>query len=124
MTLPWHADAASVDALAADLADRPDGTVLLLLGDGSTRRGDKAPGYLDDRAFGFDDTVAKALADGDAHALHALDPDLAEELMVLGSAAFRVLGAVASRQGLPARAALTYRDDPFGVSYFVAAWTF
>ena len=124
VTLPWHADAESVDALAADLTDRPDGTALLLLGDGSTRRGDKAPGYLDDRAFGFDDTVAKALADGDAHALRALDPVLAEELMVLGSAAFRTLGAVGSRQGLPARAALTYREDPFGVSYFVAAWTF
>ena len=124
LTLPWHAGTATVDALADDLAGRPDGTVLLLLGDGSTRRGDTAPGYLDDRAFGFDDTVAKALADGDAHALRDLEVGLAEELMVLGSAAFRVLGSVAVRQGGPSLAALDHREDPFGVSYFVATWMF
>lgn len=118
----WHAERESVDALAADLADRPDGTVLVLLGDGSTRRGDQAPGYLDERAFPFDDAVAKALADGDAHALRNLDVGLADELMVLGATAFRLLGAVAVRQGTRPRAALTYRDDPFGVSYFVATW--
>jgi hypothetical protein len=124
VTLPWHADQGAVDALAEDLADRPEATVLLLLGDGSTRRGDKAPGYLDDRSFGFDDAVAKALADGDGHALRDLDTGLAEELMVLGSAAFRVLGSVAVRSGGPARAALDLREDPFGVSYFVATWSF
>ena len=124
VTVPWHADRRRVEALAAELADRPDGTALLLLGDGSTRRGDRAPGYLDERAFGFDDAVAKALADGDAQALRDLDVGLAEELMVLGSAAFRVLGAVAAHQRVQPRATLTYRDDPFGVSYYVATWAF
>lgn len=124
LTLPWHADASSVAALADDLAARPDGTVLLLLGDGSTRRGDAAPGYLDERSFAFDDRLADALAAGDAAALDGLDAGLAEELMVLGDAAFRLLGAVGLAQGGPAGAALTYRDDPFGVSYLVAAWRF
>jgi hypothetical protein len=124
LTVPWHAEAGNVDVLAGDLAERPAGTVLLVLGDGSTRRGDKAPGYLDERSFGFDDTVAKALADGDANALRDLDAGLAEELMVLGSAAFRLLGSVAVRQGGPVLAGLDHREDPFGVSYFVATWGF
>jgi hypothetical protein len=121
---PWHADAASVRALADDLAARPDGTVLLLLGDGSTRRGTTAPGFLDDRAFGFDDRLAEALAAGDAATLAGLDSVLAEELMVLGDAVFRLLGEVGLARDGPAGASLSYRADPFGVSYLVATWTF
>ena len=98
--------------------------MLLVLGDGSTRRGEKAPGYLDERAFGFDDLVAQALSDGDAEALRDLDVALAAELMVLGSTALRVLGAVALHHPEPPEPALAYRDDPFGVSYFVATWRF
>jgi len=122
VAVAWHADTATLDAVARDLAGRADGTVLLLLGDGSTRRGDTAPGYLDERAFPFDDAVAKALADGDAAALHDLDAGLAEELMVLGSSALRVLGGVALAQRATPRADLAYRDDPYGVSWFVATW--
>ncbi len=118
----WDAADREVDGLAEDLAGRPDGTALLLLGEGSTRRGDAAPGYLDERAFPFDDAVAKALADGDACALRDLDVLLAEELMVLGSTSLRVLGALAVQQGSRPRARLTYRDDPFGVTYLVATW--
>ena len=124
MAARWHAGPGPVAALAERLGDRPDGTVLLVLGDGSARRGEKAPGFLDDRAFGFDDTVAAALASGDAAALRDLDAGLAEELMVLGSTALRLLGSVAAGGGSTPVAAMTYRDDPFGVSYFVATWTF
>ena len=120
----WHADPGPVAALAERLGDRPDGTVLLVLGDGSARRGEKAPGFLDERAFGFDDAVAAALVGGDAAALRDLDAGLAEELMVLGSTALRLLGSVSAAGGSTPVAAMTYRDDPFGVSYFVATWTF
>ena len=113
---------ATVEEVARDLAARPDGTVLLVLGDGSTRRGDKAPGYLDDRAFPFDDAIAAALPTGDAAALAALDADLAADLMVLGATVLRVLGGVALAQGSQPTASLSYRDDPFGVSWFVATW--
>lgn len=122
-TVAWHETGETVDALARELADAGD-AVLLVLGDGSTRRGDKAPGYLDERAFGFDDRVADALASGDAATLAGLDAGLAEELMVLGDAAFRLLGAVGRVQEGPEAATLTCREDPFGVSYFVATWTF
>jgi hypothetical protein len=96
--------------------------VLLLLGDGSARRGDTAPGYLDERAFPFDDALASALAGGDAQALRDLDTGVAEELMVLGATSFRLLGAVALLQGGPTAATLHHRGDPFGVSYLVATW--
>ncbi len=97
---------------------------MLLLGDGSARRSERAPGYLDERAFSFDDDIAKALADGDATALAQLDVGLAAELMTHGAAAFRLLGLLAQGEPEAPRAVLGYRDDPFGVSYFVATWTF
>ena len=40
----WHADPGPVAALAERLGDRPDGTVLLVLGDGSARRGRRPRG--------------------------------------------------------------------------------
>jgi hypothetical protein len=104
-----------------DLAGRSGSVGLLLLGDGSTRRGDKAPGFLDPRAFPFDDAVARALADGDGRALRDLDADLARDLMVGGAPVFRLLGALGLAAGVEA-AGLDYRDDPYGVSYFVARW--
>jgi hypothetical protein len=113
-----------LEQLAGSLTGRERATAVLLLGDGSARRGERAPGYLDERAFAFDDTVAKALADGDAAALAHLDTELAADLMVHGAAAFRLLGRLALQQEGPPHAALTYRADPFGVSYFVATWTF
>jgi hypothetical protein len=122
LAVPWDADRETVEGVARDLAARPGGTVLLALGEGSTRRGDKAPGFLDDRAFPFDDAVAVALATGDAQALHDLDADLAAELMVLGATVLRVLGGVALAQGSRPAASLGYRDDPHGVSWFVATW--
>ena len=124
MALGWDESDDDVDGVADDLCVGPDRTALVVLGDGSARRGETAPGYLDPRAFAFDDAVADALASGDAASLRDLDVELASDLMVLGRTAFRVLGAVALRQGGPASARLWHRDDPFGVSYFVATWTF
>jgi hypothetical protein len=122
LAVPWDADRATVAAVARGLAARPDGAVLLALGEGSARRGDKAPGYLDDRAFPFDDGVAAALSTGDAQALADLDADLAADLMVLGATALRILGELAVVQDSQPAASLSYRDDPYGVSWFVATW--
>jgi hypothetical protein len=125
VSLSWDAAVGELDALVGqlrDLAGRSGSLAVLLLGDGSTRRGDKAPGFLDPRAFPFDDAVAQALSEGDARALRALDVDLARDLMVGGRSVFRLLGTLGLPGG-PETAALTYRDDPFGVSYFVARWS-
>ena len=125
VSLPWDAADGELDTLVEqlrDLAGRSGSVALLLLGDGSTRRGDKAPGFLDPRAFPFDDAVAQALTDGGAPALRGLDVDLARDLMVGGRSVLRLLGTLGLPDG-PETADLSYRDDPFGVSYFVARWT-
>ncbi|OLB80055.1 MAG: hypothetical protein AUI14_08190 [Actinobacteria bacterium 13_2_20CM_2_71_6] len=92
---------------------------LLAVGDGSACRHLKAPGYLDPRAESFDATVTKALSDADPAALLALDPVLADELMVAGRAPWQVLaGAVTA----PLRGELLYDHAPYGVQYTVASW--
>lgn len=131
-TVDRAAAPSEVAGLARELAADPRAAVLLVLGDGSTRRGDGAPGYLDERAFGFDSGVAAALEKADAAALATLDAGLAEELMVHGRAAFALLGEVVIRQLASPQAAarapmrpsarLLYCDDPFGVAYNVAVW--
>ena len=120
----WDADRSVLDDLAGALTGQDARVGVLVLGDGSARRGEKAPGYLDERAFPFDDAVAKALADGEATELADLDGELAAELMVLGAAAFRFLGLLGLRQASRPDATLTFRDDPFGVDYLVATWRF
>ncbi len=120
VSLPWDASQQAVDELAVRLGRRTDSVLLLVLGDGSTRRGDRAPGYLDERAFAFDAHTARALEQGDDQALRALDVALAQDLMVLGRSALRFLGAL----GAPRQARLAYDDDPFGVAYHVALWTY
>ncbi|KWX08082.1 hypothetical protein TR74_16585 [Carbonactinospora thermoautotrophica] len=69
----------------------------------------------------FDDTVARALAEADAGALERLDAALAEELMAAGRAAWQVLAGAARDAGL--RGDLLAYHAPYGVAYFVAAWT-
>jgi hypothetical protein len=110
---------AACAALGADLVAGPR-TALLVMGDGSARRGAKAPGYVDDRAHELDQRATDALATGDAAALAAIDPAVAAELLVAGRAAWQVLGgALGSRR---ADARLLHADDPFGVLYLVATW--
>jgi len=105
-------DDAAPGAPAADIG-------LLVLGDGSARRGQAAPGFIDERAFPFDDLMADALEGGDGDALARLDQDLAAQLMVTGRRTFADLGRLVPR---PSEAELIFRDDPFGMTYFVASW--
>lgn len=114
------ADASPDDCakLGAELVER--GRVgLLIMGDGSARRTEKAPGYLDERAIPFDNAVARALETGDRDALLTIDPELAAELMAAGRAAWQVL---AGAQGDLTQTELLYHDAPYGVGYFVASW--
>jgi hypothetical protein len=107
--------------LGAELAADGQRTALLVLGDGSARRGPKAPGAFDERAAGFDADVVRAVRDADLDALLALDPALARDLMATGRPAWQVLaGALA---GPPVSTEIRYTDDPFGVFYLVASLT-
>ena len=91
----------------------------LVLANGSARRGEKAPGHLDDRAFGFDESLGKALAAGDAAGLADLDEQLATELLTAGSSALRSAGAGIRGR---VRAETWFSGDPFGVQYWVVTW--
>jgi len=104
--------------LGAELVER-DRVGLLIMGDGSARRTEKAPGYLDERALPFDLEVARALETADAAALLALDPARAEQLMAAGRAAWQVLAGATHRE---MRGELLYHDAPYGVGYVVASW--
>ncbi|MET9722763.1 class III extradiol dioxygenase subunit B-like domain-containing protein [Streptomyces zaomyceticus] len=107
--------------LGRGLADSAARVALLVMGDGSACRTVKAPGYLDERAAGFDAEAARALGTADATALLALEPELAYELKVAGRAPWQVLAGAAEGAGLDGR--LLFEDAPYGVGYFVAAWS-
>jgi hypothetical protein len=100
---------------------------LLIMADGSARRGLRAPGYLDERAAAFDAAVEDAVRDGDLGALLGIDPVLARELLAAGRPAWQVLAGAVTRQPpagaapeQPQAAEILYSGDPFGVAYLVA----
>ncbi|WP_227492276.1 class III extradiol ring-cleavage dioxygenase family protein [Nocardioides salarius] len=93
---------------------------VLVVANGSARRSEKAPGHLDERAAAYDSELEKALRAGDVGALRALDPGLAEELMVGNVAGFARLGELLSPGLAPE---VDYADDPFGVQYWVMRWS-
>jgi len=118
----WDATPTEVAGLAGQLAGRDERIALLVLGDGSTRRGEQAPGYIDARAFPFDDATGLALAEGDVQALMRMDAGLAQELRVSCRAAFAVIATAVHREGVQPRATVLFKGDPWGVMYYVATW--
>jgi hypothetical protein len=125
----WSGDAAMVrlpDGASAercrDLGERLQHESLLVLGDGSNRRGPKPPGGPDPRADGFDAGVAAALRDGDSRALAAVAPELADELGATGWPGWQVLAGWAQGRTV-AKSSLDYDDAPFGVGYLVGTWS-
>jgi aromatic ring-opening dioxygenase LigB subunit len=114
------ASPAECAALGRDLAGEAPRTGLLVLGDGSACRTDKAPGYFDARAEAFDAAVAGALARADTEGLFKLDPDEAAQLLAVGRAPWQVLAGAAAGAGL--HGALLYDAAPYGVGYLVASW--
>lgn len=107
--------------VGGDIATRVDRVALLVMGDASACRTLKAPGYLDERAAGFDAEVARALGAADVEALKGLDEQLAYELKAAGRAPWQVLAGAAEGAGLSGE--LLYEDAPYGVGYMVAAWS-
>jgi hypothetical protein len=94
-----------------------EGPVMLVVANGSARRGEKAPGHLDDRAFGFDAAIGAALTGGDPQALAGIDEGLGEELLAAGLPALRTLASLEEVE-----AKTWYDADPFGVQYWVVTW--
>ncbi|HEX5862062.1 MAG TPA: hypothetical protein VFY58_09480 [Nocardioides sp.] len=100
----------SGDLPAADAA-------VLVVGNGSARRTEKAPGHFDERAAGFDDALGRCLEEPRPDALRAVDRELAREL-------WADLDAVVELARLPdlSLVQVDYDDDPFGVQYWVIRW--
>ena len=95
---------------------------VLAMGDGSARRGPKAPGHFDGRAAEFDAGIVTALAEADAEALLAVDPALARDLLAAGRPAWQALAGASRDTGRAVEAEVLYADDPYGVHYAVALW--
>ena len=93
---------------------------VLVVADGSARRGEKAPGHLDERAFDLDRAIGDALRRGDPRALAVLDEDLGAQLLAGGVPAFRALGGLLD--GRRVHTEVDYEADPFGVQYWVVRW--
>jgi hypothetical protein len=109
-------------AVGRSLAMRSARVGLLVMGDGSARHSEKAPGYLDERAGPFDEGIARALAEADSEALATIDPSVARSLLVAGRAPWQVLAGAVGADGREWRAELLASAAPYGVGYFTAFW--
>lgn len=118
----FDADGTEVEQAGGRLAAREGRVLLLVVGDGSARRGEKAPGHLDDRAATYDAALLAALDRVDPQALIALDAGLGKDLLATGRAALQVM-AHAVRGSADLQRASLWSDDPYGVLYAVAVWT-
>jgi hypothetical protein len=87
---------------------------LLVMGDGSAARGEKAPGYADPRAEQFDAVVTKALAEADAAALLAL----AAALLALAAALLALAAALLAPAGRPGRCSRVRRGRRRGAARY------
>ena len=94
-----HEPVADCLALGREIAASAPRVALLAVGDGTARRSASAPGYLDERAAPFDETVERAVRDGDLSAIAALDPALAANLLAAGRPAWQVLAGAVSAAG-------------------------
>ncbi|TIC88519.1 hypothetical protein E8D34_05655 [Nocardioides sp. GY 10113] len=98
---------------------------VLVVGNGSAKRTEKAPGHLDERAEAFDDALLAAVRTLD---FSAIDADLAAELWA-DVEAMRCLPELVARGSggdadgnVSGPAEILYRDAPYGVAYCVARW--
>lgn len=101
--------------LLAATTRAPGPSSYLVVGNGSARRTEKAPGHLDERAIAFDEALGEALREGRFDA----DLSLAGELLASVDGIAR-LGELVGPGAGPAR--VDYDDDPFGVQYWVLRW--
>jgi hypothetical protein len=102
--------------------DPADPVGLLVLGNGSAMRTEKAPGHLDERAEGFDAALGAALAAADGAALADVDGALGSALWAEVEP-LRALGELLRGSDSAWQVDVTYDDAPYGVQYWVARLT-
>lgn len=113
-------DAAECADLGRELAAAADRVAILAMGDGSGRHTEKAPGYVDSRAPGFDAEIAAALHRADTATLLALDAADDAGLLVAGRPAWQVLAGAADGAKWDAHGG--HLEAPYGVGYHVVTW--
>jgi hypothetical protein len=93
-------------------------TLIVVVGDGSATRTEKAPGYVQPDAASFDEAMARAIDEADIEAILDVDQEQADRLWCRGIPAWQVVAnAVGQMQGI-----LILESAPFGVNYLVASW--
>jgi hypothetical protein len=109
------------DAAALGEKLREDGTLvaLILVADGATCHGPKAPRAEDSRAPAYEDAVCAALESGQPRRLAKVDVALGAELGATGPQVWPVLVAAADGDGI---GELHWRGAPYGVGWVVASW--
>ncbi|MFT4286971.1 hypothetical protein [Nocardioides sp.] len=90
----------------------------VLVGNGSAKRTEKAPGYLDPRAEPFDAELRAALVAPSPADLRAVDDGLAKELW----ASTESFGELADLLEGARLVSVDYDDAPYGVQYWVMRW--
>ncbi len=98
--------------LLDDVARTADQPSVLLVGNGSACRTEKAPGHLDPRAAGFDRDLRAWLGGAGAPP----DAGVAREL-------WADVDALLAWEGGFGAPEVYYEDDPYGVMYWVLGWT-
>ena len=106
--------------LGRDLAEGATRVGLLVCGDGTACRNEKAPGYFNPDAAPWDDLALAALRGADARALLALDPQAANRLLAAGRAPWQVLGGAAGDAVFDSQ--VDWADAPYGVMYIAGSW--
>jgi hypothetical protein len=119
--------AAAAIGRALTAAAQAGGSVgLVVMGDLSACRSDRAPGAFREDAAPFDASVTEAFRSATPTRLLDLDPAQAADLLVAGRVPLQVLagafqdGQVPGRGDPPLRGRVLYDDAPYGVGYLVA----
>jgi hypothetical protein len=93
---------------------------LLVCGDGTACRTEKAPGFFDPAAETWDDAALTALGAADSAGLLGLDAALGQRLLAAGRAPWQVLaGAAASAEF---ETTIDWAGAPYGVLYVAGTW--
>ena len=106
-------------ALGESLGKDAAHIALIMVADGATCHGPKAPRAEDSRAPAYEDAVCVALASGQPDRLAQIDDNLGRELGATGPQIWPVLIAAADGDWV---GELVWSGAPYGVGWAVAAW--
>jgi hypothetical protein len=95
---------------------------MLVLGDGSAKRTERAPGHLDERAQAWDLELQRLVVAADLVAMRRLDRQLGHELMSTAATTWPVAATFVT-DAARMKTDVLFAAAPFGVGYIVATWS-